>query len=190
MPFFFSAVLSAMKKALFSAAILAFAAMLFTAAARAEPVKVGAFTFAVPEGWKSVTPSSSMRKAQLEIAQGSDKAEVTFFQFGAGQGGSVADNVARWFAQFPGSDDKRKTETVQAGPVKITYVTTEGTFSSGMPGGPTTPMTGYALYGAILENPDGSVFIKMTGPGAVVKGASESFKKMVSDAAKNSAPRA
>ena len=102
----------------------------------AGPVKVGAFTFAVPEGWKSVTPSSSMRKAQLEVAQGSDKAEVTFFQFGAGQGGSVADNVARWFAQFPGSEDKRKTEAVQAGPVKITYVTTEGTFSSGMPGRP------------------------------------------------------
>ena len=102
----------------------------------------------------------------------------------------MADNVARWFAQFPGSEDKRKTENVQAGPVKITYATTEGTFSSGMPGGPTTPMTGYALYGAILESPDGDVFIKMTGPEAVVKSASEAFKKMVSEAAKNSAPRA
>jgi hypothetical protein len=115
---------------------------------------------------------------------------VTFFQFGAGQGGSVAENVARWFAQFPGSDDKRKTENVQAGAVKITYVTTEGTFSSGMPGGPATPMTGYALCGAILESPDGNVFIKMTGPEAVVKSSTEAFKKMVSEAAKNSAPRA
>ena len=156
----------------------------------AAPVKVGAFTFALPEGWKAVTPSSPMRKAQLEIAQGSDKAEVTFFQFGAGQGGSVAENVARWFAQFPGSDDKRKTEAVQAGSVKITYVTTEGTFSSGVPGGPTTPMSGYALCGAILESPDGNVFIKMTGPEAVVKSSSEAFKKMVAEAAKNSAPRA
>jgi hypothetical protein len=153
-------------------------------------VKVGAFAFTVPEGWKTVTPSSAMRKAQLEIGQGSDKAEVTFFQFGAGQGGSVAENVTRWFAQFPGNEDKRKTETVQAGSVKITYATTEGTFSSGMPGGPTTPMSGYALCGAILESPDGNVFIKMTGPAAVVKSASEAFKKMVSEAAKNSAPRA
>lgn len=156
----------------------------------ADPVKVGAFTFAVPEGWKSVPPSSSMRKAQLEIAQGPDKAEVTFFQFGAGQGGSVAENVARWFAQFPGSDEKRKTETVQAGPVKITYVTTEGTFSSGMPGGPTTPMSGYALCGAILEATDGNVFIKMTGPAALVKSSTEAFKKMISEAAKGTAPRA
>ena len=161
--------------------------MLLLAAARAAKVKVGAFTFTVPEGWKKVTPSSSLRKAQLEIAQGSEKAEVTFFQFGAGQGGSVADNVARWFAQFPGSEEKRKTETVQAGSVKITFATTEGTFSSGMPGGPTTPMNGYALCGAILENPDGNVFIKMTGPEAIVKSSSDTFKKIVSEAAKDSA---
>jgi hypothetical protein len=150
----------------------------------AASVKVGTFTFAIPEGWKTVTPSSPMRKAQLEIAQGSDKAEVTFFQFGASQGGSVSDNVSRWFAQFAGSDDKRKTETVQAGSVKITYVTTEGTFSSGMSGGPTTPMTGYALCGAILETAEGNVFVKMTGPEAVVKAAADVFKKMVSEAAK------
>src|SRR5882724_5875529 len=117
----------------------------------AEPVKVGALTFVVPNGWKKVTPSSSMRKAQLEIGQGSDKAEVTFFQFGAGQGGSAEDNVARWFAQFPGSEAKRETKTVQAGSIKITYATTEGTFSSSMPGGPATPMSGSALCGAILE---------------------------------------
>jgi hypothetical protein len=155
-----------------------------------EPVKVGPFTFAVPGGWKKVTPSSPMRKAQLEIGEGSAKAEVTFFQFGGGQGGTASDNVARWFGQFPGSEDKRKTETIQAGSVKITFASTEGTFSSGMPGGPTTPMTGYALCGAILESADGDVYIKMTGPEAVVKASTEAFKKMISEAAKNAAPRA
>jgi hypothetical protein len=179
-----------MRTAFAAVASFLFSAIAVPAAQAMEPVKVGAFTFAVPDGWKSVTPSSAMRKAQLEIAQGSDKAEVTFFQFGAGQGGNAADNVARWFAQFPGSETKQKSETVQAGSVKITYVTTEGTFSSGMPGGPATPMTGYALCGAILESPDGNVFIKMTGPEAVVKSSTEAFKKMVSEAAKNSAPRA
>lgn len=179
-----------MRTAFAAVAAFLLSAIAVSAEQPAGSVKVGAFTFAVPEGWKSVTPSSSMRKAQLEIAQGPDKAEVTFFQFGAGQGGSVAENVARWFAQFPGSEDKRKTETVQAGSVKITYATTEGTFSSGMPGGPTTPMTGYALCGAILESADGNVFIKMTGPTAIVKSSTETFKKMVSDAAKGTAPRA
>lgn len=156
----------------------------------ADPVKVGSFTFAVPAGWKKVTPSSPMRKAQLEVGEGAAKAEVTFFQFGAGQGGTPADNVARWFAQFPGSDDKRKTENVQAGSVKITFATTEGTFSSGMPGGPTTPMTGYALMGTIMESSDGDVYVKMTGPEAVVKAATEAFKKMVTEAAKAAGSRA
>jgi hypothetical protein len=160
-----------MRRVFAAAVFFLLAAAAAPAEQPAEPVKVGAFSFAVPDGWKKVTPSSPMRKAQIEIAQGSDKAEVTFFQFDAGQGGSVAENVTRWFAQFPGSDAKRKTETVQAGSVKITYATTDGTFSSGMPGGPTTPMSGYALYGAILESPDGNVFIKMTGPEAVVQGS-------------------
>jgi hypothetical protein len=155
-----------------------------------ESVKVDGFTFVAPEGWKSVTPSSPMRKAQLEIARGPEKAEVTFFDFGAGQGGSAADNVARWYAQFPGTEKNRITENVQIGLVKITFAMTDGTFSSGMPGGPTTPMPGYALCGAIMETAEGSVFIKMTGPEAVVKASTEAFKKMVSDAAKNMAPRA
>jgi hypothetical protein len=158
--------------------------------ARAETIKVEAFTFTIPEGWKSVTPSSPMRKAQLEIARGPEKAEVTFFHFGADQGGTAEDNVARWYAQFPGSEKNRITEHMQIGQVKITFAMTEGTFSSGMPGGPTTPMEGYALCGAILETATGNVFVKMTGPNAVVKASTEAFKKMVADAAKSVAPQA
>ncbi|MEY2510184.1 MAG: hypothetical protein QOE26_947 [Verrucomicrobiota bacterium] len=179
-----------MRTALAAAGFIAFIATVLPAETRAESVKVEAFTFAVPEGWKSVTPSSPMRKAQLEIARGPEKAEVTFFHFGAEQGGTAEDNVARWYAQFPGSEDKRITEHVQIGPVKVTFAMTEGTFSSGMPGGPTTPMESYALCGAILESAAGNVFIKMTGPNAVVKASTEAFKKMVTEAAKSVAPKA
>jgi hypothetical protein len=178
-------------RTVFAAAVLFGLVMIaLVAETRAETVKVEAFTFAVPEGWKSVTPSSPMRKAQLEIARGPEKAEVTFFHFGADQGGTAEDNVARWYAQFPGSEKNRITEHAQVGPVKITFAMTEGTFSSGMPGGPTTPMEGYALCGAILESAAGNVFVKMTGPNAVVKASTEAFKKMVSDAAKGVAPQA
>jgi len=170
---------------------IALAFLIFAAATvSAEPVKVGSFTFAAPKGWKTVAPSSPMRKAQLEIAKGSDKAEVAFFQFEAGQGGSAADNVTRWFAQFPGSEAKHITENVQSGSVKITYVMTEGTFDSGMPGGTATPKPGYGLCGAILETTSGNVFIKMTGPNEIVKSATAAFKKMVSDAVKETKPQA
>ena len=179
-----------MKPALFLFVLLISAGIAVSAEPASGPIKIGAFTFAVPEGWRSVTPSSPMRKAQLEIARGPAKAEVTFFQFGGSEGGAVADNVARWYAQFPGSGDKQVTEHAQIGAVKITFAMTEGTFSSGMPGGPTTPMTGYALCGAILEGAEGNVFVKMTGPIAVVKESTEALKKMVTDAAKGAAPKA
>ena len=173
----------------FVAAVLVVVAAI-TVSAETNEIKAGSFAFTVPEGWKQVTPSSPMRKAQLEIARGPDKAEVTFFHFGAGQGGTTEENVARWYGQFPGSEKNQITENVQVGPVKITFALTEGTFSSGMPGGPTTPMPGYALCGAILESAAGSVFVKMTGPEAVVKASTQVFKKMVSDAAKSGAPQA
>lgn len=149
----------------------------------AETFKVGDFAFTVPEGWTKVQPSSPMRNAQLEIAQGPNKAEVTFFHFGGGSG-TAADNVARWFGQFSGNEDQRKTEVVEAGPVKVTFASATGTFNSGMPGGPTTPLQNYALLGAILENPGGDVYVKMTGPEAIVKSATEAFRKMVQEGAK------
>jgi hypothetical protein len=179
-----------MRKTVVGTTFIAFVTIALAAEALAETVKVEAFTFAVPEGWKSVTPSSPMRKAQLEVARGPAKAEVTFFHFGADQSGTAEDNVARWYAQFPGTEKNRITEHMQVGPVKITFAMTEGTFSSGMPGGPTTPMEGYALCGAILESAAGDVFVKMTGPNAVVKASTDAFKKMVTEAAKSAAPQA
>ena len=172
----------AMRNA-FSAALL----FLFVAASvwaePAETFTVERFTFAVPEGWKKVTPPSPMRKAQLEVGEGTSKAEVTFFHFGGGSG-TAADNVSRWFSQFSGSEANRKSENVEVNGVKITFVETAGTFSSGMPGGPTTPMPDFALRGAILGNAEGGdVYVKMTGPDAIVKAATDSFKKMVTDAA-------
>ena len=154
----------------------------------AETFKVGAFTFAVPEGWTKVQPSSAMRNAQLEIAQGTAKAEVTFFHFGGGSG-SAADNVTRWFGQFPGSEDKRKTESVETGGVKITFATAQGTFSSGMPGAPSAPMPGYALCGAILAHESGDVYVKMTGPEALVNSACAALREMVVEAAKTATPK-
>ena len=150
-----------------------------------ETFTVDRFTFAVPEGWKKVAPPSPMRKAQLEVGEGTLKAEVTFFHFGGGSG-STADNVSRWFSQFPGSEANRKSENTEVNGVKITFVETAGTFSSGMPGGPTTPLPDYALRGAILENAEsGDVYVKMTGPETVVKTATPAFKEMVRNAAQS-----
>lgn len=149
----------------------------------ADPVEfqVGAFSFDRPQGWQWIVPASPMRKAQLAVASGDAAAEVTFFHFGAGQGGGVQANVDRWFGQFQDATTGQERETSSATP--LTIVRARGTFQSGMPGGPTTPMTGYALLGAILENPEGDVFVKMTGPAATVDAANDAFLGMVRKAA-------
>ncbi|MEO5722172.1 MAG: hypothetical protein ABIR71_11965 [Chthoniobacterales bacterium] len=172
-------------KTAFACLFLAAAASLL--AASAETFQVERFTFTVPADWKKVAPPSPMRKAQLEVGMDAAKAEVTFFHFGGGSG-SAADNVARWYSQFPGSEATQKSENVEANGVKITFVEAAGTFNSGMPGGPTTPMPDYAMQGAILENTaSGDVYVKMTGPKATVEGAAPAFRKMVMDVTQSAA---
>jgi len=171
-----------MKKTFTSALLLLLVAAPFFAQP-ADTFEVGSFIFATPDGWKKVSSLSPMRKAQLEVGEGTAKAEVTFFHFGGGSG-TAADNVSRWFGQFSGGEANRKSESTEVNGVKITFVETAGTFSSGMPGGPTTPMPGYALRGAILENAAaGDVYVKMTGPEAVVKSSTAAFNRLVTEAA-------
>lgn len=168
-------------KVLASLCVLATAAVGVSARA-ADPVEfsVGGFTFSRPDGWQWIVPSSAMRKAQLMIP-GDPPAEVTFFHFGPGQGGGVQANVDRWFGQFQDAKTGQTKETV--GQTQVTFVQAQGTFSSGMPGGPTTPMPGFALRGAILESGGGDVFVKMTGPAATIAQAEPAFTKMVKSAA-------
>ncbi|MEO6847681.1 MAG: hypothetical protein ABI254_10495 [Chthoniobacterales bacterium] len=171
-----------MKK-LIAALFLATLTSLFAA----EPTEftVGSFNFARPEGWQWVNPSSPMRKAQLAVPGDKGTADVVFFNFGTGQGGTVESNVQRWSAQFTGDAAKQaKTATQTYGKVTVTYVSTHGTFSSGMPGGPTTPMENYALLGAILQDTkNGDVYVKLTGPTPSVEAATPAFQQMIKAAA-------
>lgn len=168
-------------------AFLALFAVLPVFGQTGEEFQVERFTFTVPEGWKKVPAPSPMRKAQLAVGEGEAQAEVTFFHFGAGSG-TPADNVTRWFSQFSGDEKTRKNEVTEIGGVKVHFVEAAGTFSSGMPGGPTTPKPDYALRGAIIEDAArGDVYIKMTGPKATVEGAAEAFRKMISDAVRAAA---
>jgi hypothetical protein len=152
-----------------SRARLLAASLLLAVSARAEdPAKfeVGGLSFQRPPEWAWVPVTSSMRKAQLKVpgSEGQQPAEITFFHFGQGSGGDVKGNAQRWLAQFRSPEGVAKTEAQEISGTKVTIVSTEGTFSSGMPGGPTTPMENYALLGAIVEGAQGNVFVKMTGP--------------------------
>lgn len=153
----------------------------------ADPVsfRVSDFEFERPSGWGWVPPSSAMRKAHLQApgATEESKADVIFFHFGPGQGGSVEANVNRWVAQFQNAESATSTEKI--GNTSITYVKSKGTFLSGMPGTSPVPLENQALRGAILESPNGDVYIKMTGPEATVEASEEAFIAMVRKAAEH-----
>ena len=158
---------------------LGFFGLLQTSAQAQAPAtfEVGSITFSRPSDWSWVTPSSSMRKAQLAIPgiNPSAAAEVTFFHFGAGGGGDTDSNVKRWLAQFKSAPGAEKVEEKKIGSRKVTVVSTEGVFSSGMPGAPVSAQENYALLGAIMEDAGGTVFIKVTGPKATVQAATPKF---------------
>jgi hypothetical protein len=149
---------------------------------------VGEFTFTRPAKWEWVESTSKMRKAQLRVTDEATKASanVAFYYFGTGGAGGVQANVDRWLKQFaePSDQINSKVEHPTVGKTKLTYVQAEGTYNSGMPGGPTTPMPDYALIGAILESDQGNVFVRMTGPKAFVESSVAEFKKMVESGAK------
>jgi len=171
--------------------LVAFALCFAFAASSADApatFKVSEFTFKRPEKWEWVESASPMRKAQLKVPDTEKKnpAEVVFFHFGPSNGGGVQANVERWYGQFEGPREKlnAKMEEVTVGKRKVTYVRAEGTYLSGMPGGPRTPQPNSALRGAIIESGEGDVFVKMTGPKGIVESADGDLRKMVESALK------
>ena len=159
------------------------AALNVPAADAPSTFKVSEFTFKRPADWEWVEVSSSMRAAQLKVndAKSKESAEIVFFYFGPGNAGGVKANVDRWLGQFQEPREKisAKIDETTVGKTKVTYVQAEGTYSSGMPGGPKTPLPNHALLGAIVEGGEGSVFIRLTGPMALAKSSQAEFKKMV-----------
>jgi hypothetical protein len=148
----------------------------------AKTFEVAGLKFTAPAGWEEQAPTSAMRKAQFKVGEG----EMVVFYFGKGGGGGTKANVDRWLGQFEEPkeqlDPKSETEEIADGKAKVTTVSAKGTFLSGPPFAKKIPKPGYALRGAILEFPEGPLFIKLTGPEAKVAAESAAFDKMVRSA--------
>ena len=76
-----------------------------------------------------------------------------------------------------------KGEPLDVPGAKVTLVSTEGTYNSGMPGQPGKPLEDYALLGAIIEDKGGAVFAKLTGPSPTVKESRQKFIDFIKTAA-------
>ncbi len=161
--------------------------LLASAAQAQEKFKVSTLTFTRPAGWESL-PAAGMRAAELRLveAKTKDELEVAFFHFGPANGGGTEANIKRWLGLFQeqGPALKQNVENLRAGKTPVTYVQAEGTYMKGPPLGDKTPMRGWTLLGAIVEAEGGHIFIRMTGPAALMKARTAEFKKMVEGALK------
>jgi hypothetical protein len=150
-----------------------------------------------PIGWTQVPAPSDVRAAQFQIPRASGDAEdgeLILFFFGAGKGGGVEDNLARWYAQFEQPDGRPSRDagvvvirTVNG--LRVTSLDLSGThLGMRMPGGPApTPKPGWRLLAAVVETtespaggpPGGPWFFKATGPTATIAAAKADFDRML-----------
>lgn len=153
-----------------------------------EPYVAG-ITWTPPAGWLVVPTDGAMRKAQYTAAapagSGLASGEVVFFHFGvSGQGGTVEDNIDRWSSQMLDASGEPVPPVVVAFELSdglhVTSAAYTGTYLSGMPAGPTTPVENTTLLGAIVEGgPMGGVYIRFTGPVPVVDAHREAWELMI-----------
>jgi hypothetical protein len=135
----------------------------------------------IPETWTLMQPTSTMRLAEAAVSGPGGPALLTVFFFGPGGGGGVEANLERWAGQIEtaaGSEPQRDSFAV--GGFTISTIATEGTLlPSGMGAGPTEPVPGSRLLGAVIEGPGGPWFFKLTGPVETVAAAAADFDRML-----------
>lgn len=143
----------------------------------------------VPANWKPEA-QRPMRLATYTVthaAGDTEGGECGVYYFGQGQGGSVQANLDRWIGQFLQADGKpskfaAKLDHRTVHGLKVTTVDVSGAYT-GM-GGPMAspggePKKGYRLLGAIVEGPQGSIFLKFTGPAKTVAQNQVAFEKLL-----------
>jgi hypothetical protein len=135
-----------------------------------------------PPAWTRLEPANPARLTNYLVRRApSDRedAEVGVFYFGPNEGGDPESNLERWLSQFTEAKrPHRQNRVVNGMPQTIAEI--EGTYASGMPGGPPGPSKpGFRLEGAIVQTPSGLYFFKMTGPRATVLAARSAFFTML-----------
>jgi hypothetical protein len=152
----------------------------------------GAMSLAAPAGWKRVEPKSGIVETEFAIPSEGAGADGMPLPPGRmtvmGAGGSVEQNIDRWYGQFIQPDgsstkDKASTKKLKVAGRDVTLVDIPGTYKDS-PGGPfaggkTIERPGYRMLAAIIESPDGNYFLKFYGPAATVDAHAAGFRTMV-----------
>ena len=122
---------------------------------------------AVPEGWRKVAPSSSMRIAEYQMSGKGEDAVLAIF---AGKMGTVDANISRWIGQFEPADGEPRRWIRHIDGMPATLIDVSGTFAPGAMGRPQAaePKSGYRMVGAIVDYGTKFYYFKLTGPSNTV----------------------
>lgn len=121
-----------------------------------------------PVAWKAQAARSMRAATYVVPAAAGDKedGECVLYYFGRGQGGTVDDNMKRWMGQFEAPQPEAQPRKRTISGLNVTTTDLSGTYTGA--GGPMatnkTIKPGYRLLGAIVEAPEGLIFIKFTAP--------------------------
>ena len=109
---------------------------------------------------------------------------MSVFYFGPGAGGTVKENISDWIGTIFNAEGHPAAAEVkhrQTNGVNISQVVVFGTYSQivSIPGIPPVSKPNYGLIGAVLENPQGNVFWRFTGPEPLITANLPLFNKMI-----------
>jgi len=145
-----------------------------SSASDAREITVAGLKFSLPEGWKSMPPSNSMRLAEIHVLpEGEGGGEICTIAISTA-GGGVQGNIDRWAGQVDG--EARPVQTRDVAGMKVHIAEFVGAYA-GMGEGPVKD--NWMLRGAIIETPAALVFVKMTGPTAAMEAAAAKFGAFV-----------
>ncbi|MBH31249.1 MAG: hypothetical protein CMG71_04565 [Candidatus Marinimicrobia bacterium] len=151
----------------------------------AQRTQFGGLLAVVDPNWIRETPSSSMRLAQFRLPSQDEEAEDAELAVFSGIGGSVQENLDRWFGQFKqpdGSDSKSKArvQTFNVGGMNTTIADLTGTFTGGgMPMSQPVEKPEFRLLAAIVEGTAEPYYFKLVGPRITVEHWAETFGRFI-----------
>lgn len=162
--------------------------------AKADKIEIadGKFQMLAPEGWERKQPKNNIVEHEFEVpaSEGDERpGRVTVM----GAGGSIEDNIKRWYGQFRQPDggdsaDAAKVEQKKVAGQEVTLVDVAGTYLD-KPGGPfaggkTIERDDYRMLAAIIETTQkgkkiGNYFIKLIGPRKTIADNQKAFDAMI-----------
>jgi len=140
----------------------------------------------IPPDWIKETPSSALRIAQYRLPalgdDGEDGSLVVFNRIG----GTIQQNMERWYGQFMSSDgiDNRgdldgKIEMING--MQVTYASVRGVYKTGSMGLPqdTGEKSNFMMLAAIVETPEGPYYFKAVGPENTLIRRTKEFEQLI-----------